>query len=131
MLAKMGLEVKVKNNDIPVSAYDSLSKTFDFVTIEHQPEFPGGFKGFYKYLSENMRYPRDARRAKVQGAVFLSFVVERDGSITDVELVKGGMESLDEEAIRVVSASPKWIPGRQDNREVRVKYKINVSFTLN
>jgi TonB family protein len=78
-----------------------------------------------------MRYPRDARRAKVQGAVFLSFVVERDGSITDVELVKGVMESLDEEAIRVVSASPKWIPGRQDNREVRVKYKINVNFTLN
>ncbi|SER11851.1 energy transducer TonB [Pedobacter rhizosphaerae] len=130
MLVKMGIEDSTVFKDIPGSVNDSLKKVHDFASIEHVPEFPGGFKAFYKYLGNNIRYPRDAQRAKVQGTVLLSFVIERDGSITDVELLKGVMESLDEEAIRVVSASPKWNPGMQDNRLVRVKFNINVNFHL-
>jgi len=104
---------------------------FDFVSIEKQPEFPGGLKQFYKYLGSSIHYPKEAQDHNVQGKVFLSFIVETDGSLTDITITRGLGNGTDEEAIRVLKESPKWNPGILNGKAVRVKYNINVNFTLN
>lgn len=106
-------------------------KVFDFVSIEKQPEFPGGIRKFYEYLGKSIKYPKMAQENNVQGKVFLSFIVEKDGSLTDVQLTRGLGSGTDEEAMRVISESPKWNPGISEGRAVRVKYNINVNFSLN
>jgi len=111
---------------------DSIaSGTFDFVTIEKQPEFPGGLKAFYQYLGSNIKYPKEAAKNKIQGRVFLSFIVEKDGELTDIKIIRGVSADINEEAIRVIAGSPKWNPGIQFGVPVRVKYNINVNFALN
>jgi protein TonB len=107
------------------------NKVYDFVSIEKQPEYPGGLPKFYAYLSKAIKYPPMAQENNVQGKVFLSFVVERDGKLTDIQVTRGLGSGTDEEAIRVLKASPRWIPGIQNGKPVRVKYNINVNFTLN
>ena len=107
------------------------NKVYDFVSIEKQPEFPGGISKFYGYLSKAIKYPPMAQENNVQGKVFLSFVVEKDGKLTDITVTRGLGSGTDEEAIRVLKASPRWNPGIQNGKPVRVKYNINVNFTLN
>ena len=94
------------------------------------PSFPGGPSALNQYLSSNVKYPVVAQENGVQGRVVVSFVVERDGSITDVKVVRSVDPSLDREASRVVSSMPKWIPGKQNGSPVRVKYNVPVSFKL-
>lgn len=101
-----------------------------FQIVEQQPEFPGGQSAMYGYLSKNIKYPAAASRANVSGKVFLTFVVNTDGSIQDVQVLKGLGFGCDEEAIRVVKSMPKWKPGKQSGRAVRVKYNLPVSFVL-
>jgi len=98
--------------------------------IEQHPEFPGGLKKFYQYLSRNINYPREDRKKKIEGTVFMSFVVEKDGRLTDVFVTKGVSPQIDAEAVRVISASPKWNPGIQFGKPIRVRYNINVNFKL-
>lgn len=105
-------------------------KVYDFVSIEKVPEFPGGMKRFYEYLSKNMKYPQLAQENNVQGKVWLSFTVERNGQLTDIQITRGLGSGTDEEAKRVLEESPKWIPGIQNGKAVRVKYNININFTL-
>ncbi|MBB6236751.1 TonB family protein [Pedobacter sp. AK013] len=109
---------------------ENTDKVYDFVSIEKQPEFPGGITKFYKYIGSNIKYPKLAQENNVQGKVFLSFVVEKDGSLTDIQIARGLGSGTDEEAIRVLKESPKWNPGIQNGLAVRVKYNINVNFTL-
>jgi periplasmic protein TonB len=101
-----------------------------FTVVEQNPEFPGGIQEMYKYLGKNIRYPSAASRANVSGKVFLTFVVNTDGSIQDVQVLKGLGFGCDEEAIRVVKTMPKWKPGKQSGRPVRVKYNLPISFQL-
>lgn len=101
-----------------------------FTVVEQNPEFPGGISEMYKYLNKNMKYPSAASRANVSGKVFLTFVVNTDGSIQDVAVLKGLGFGCDEEAKRVVQAMPKWKPGKQSGRSVRVKYNLPISFQL-
>jgi protein TonB len=103
---------------------------FDGTTLEVYPDFEGGMKGWEKYLRRNLRYPYDAQEQNKQGKVFISFVVEKDGSISNVTLVRGVHKSLDEEAARVIKKSPKWKPGIQNGRAVRVRYNMPISFAL-
>jgi len=110
---------------------DQDKTVYDFVSIEKQPEFQGGIAKFYKYLSGAIKYPILAQERNVQGKVFLSFVVEKNGSLTDVRITRGLGSGTDEEAMRVIKESPKWNPGIQNGVPVRVKYNINVNFTLN
>ena len=91
------------------------------------PSFPGGTSGVMKYLSENIKYPVVAQKNGVQGRVVVSFVVERDGSITDVKVARSVDPSLDREAMRVVRSMPHWIPGKQNGSTVRVKYSMPIS----
>ncbi len=102
-----------------------------FTRVESMPEFPGGQQALLKYLAENIKYPVIAQENGIQGRVICQFVVNRDGSIVDVEVVRtGGDASLDKEAIRVIKAMPKWKPGQQRGKAVRVKYTLPVTFRL-
>ncbi|UEG52917.1 TonB family protein [Mucilaginibacter daejeonensis] len=102
-----------------------------FTSVEQLPEFPGGIDKFYKYLNKVLRYPAVAQENGVQGRVNVTFVVERDGSLTDVKAAGRTLGSgLEEEAIRVLKSSPKWNPGKQNGRAVRVQYTVPVVFTL-
>lgn len=97
---------------------------------EQMPSFPGGDRKLMEYLSENIRYPEECEEICVQGRVIVSFIVEKDGSISNVKVAKSLDPLLDKEAVRVVSGMPKWIPGRQNGVAVRVRYIIPVTFRL-
>ena len=102
-----------------------------FVVVETMPEFPGGQAALFKYLSENVKYPVIAQENGIQGRVICQFVVNKDGSIVDVEVVRsGGDASLDKEAVRVIKSMPKWNPGKQRGKAVLVKYTVPVNFKL-
>ncbi len=101
-----------------------------FVTVEQQPEYPGGLSALQSFLSKNLNYPRSAASAGVAGRVYISFVVNTDGSLTDLQVLKGIGFGCDEEALRVMRKMPNWRPGKQSGRAVRVKYNLPISFTL-
>lgn len=101
-----------------------------FVVVETMPLFPGGMSGLNNYLHNNIKYPMLAKESSIQGKVFVSFVVEKDGSVTDVRILRGIGGGCDEEAIRVIENMPKWIPGRQRNVPVRVMFNLPIKFTL-
>ncbi len=101
-----------------------------FVVVEQQPEFPGGMSALMKFLGDNIKYPVIAQENGIQGRVITNFVVERDGSITDVQFVRGQDPSLDREAVRVIQSMPKWKPGQQRGKPVRVRFTLPVVFRL-
>lgn len=107
------------------------SKVYDFVSLEQQPSFPGGMEQFYVYLRKSIKYPKEAFEKKIEGKVFLSFIVETDGELSDIQVNRKVGGGTDEEAVRVLEESPKWIPGVQDGKKVRVKYNIPIDFSLN
>jgi len=98
---------------------------------EEQPEPEGGYEAFYKYVAKNLKYPSQARRQNIQGKVYVSFIVERDGSISDVKVTRSIGGGCDEEAERVLKGSPKWKPGKQRHQPVRVRMSIPIGFQLN
>ena len=108
--------------------HEEESKVFD--VVEQMPSFPGGQGALLEYLASHVKYPVVAQENGVQGRVVVSFVVERDGSITDVRVVRSVDPSLDREAQRVVSSMPRWTPGKQNGSAVRVKYNVPVMFKL-
>jgi protein TonB len=108
----------------------AVEETKVFDVVEQMPQFKGGDAALMEYLNKNIKYPVVAEENGIQGRVVATFVVERDGSITDVKVVKSVDPSLDKEAVRVLKAMPKWIPGRQNGQPVRVKYTVPVTFRL-
>jgi len=107
---------------------ESTEKTFE--VVEQMPTFSGGDAALMKYLSENIKYPKAAEKAGEQGRVVVNFIVEKDGAISNVNVVRSVTPTLDAEAVRVIKAMPKWVPGKQDGQFVRVKYNVPVSFRL-
>ena len=103
-------------------------KVFD--TVEQMPEYTGGMQAMIEFLQTNMKYPEDAAKQKVEGRVMVQFIVETDGSISDVHVAKQVFPSLDAEAIRVVQAMPKWTPGKEKGNVVRVKYNLPIVFRM-
>ena len=101
-----------------------------FDVVEEMPQYPGGPQALLKFLGENVQYPAEAEKAGIQGRVIATFVVEKDGSISQPTIVKSVDPLLDAEAIRVISAMPNWIPGKQNGKVVRVKYTVPLSFNL-
>ena len=101
-----------------------------FDVVEEMPEFPGGSDALMKYLATNVHYPEAAEKAGVQGRVIVTFVVDSDGSISDANILKSVDPSLDQEALRLVNSMPKWTPGKQKGKAVRVKYTIPIAFAL-
>lgn len=107
---------------------DSTDKVY--TVVEQQAEFPGGFRGLTTYLAQNLKYPTEAQRTKVQGKVFLAFVINQDGSISDIQVLKGIGYGCDEEAVRVVSRMPNWEPGKQNGKAVHSRFNIPIAFSL-
>ena len=112
----------------PEPPKEEETKVFDVVEV--MPTFPGGNAALFEWLSKNIKYPVVAEENGVQGRVIVTFVVERNGSITDVQVAKSVDPSLDKEAVRVVKAMPHWIPGKQNGSAVRVKFTVPVTFRL-
>ena len=124
---------KVVAISAPVTSSAPIEEEEDqviFQVVEKMPSFPGGDAALFKFLNENVKYPVIAQENGVQGRVICQFVVNRDGSIVDVEVVRSADASLDKEAIRVIKAMPKWSPGQQRGKPVRVKYTLPVNFKL-
>ena len=101
-----------------------------FTVVETMPEFPGGQGALLQYLAKSIKYPVIAQENGIQGRVSCSFVVNKDGSIVDAEVIRGVDPSLDKEALRVINSMPKWSPGKQRGKPVRVKYTVPVTFRL-
>jgi protein TonB len=127
-----GEVLKVERAEIeqpkPEPKKEEDNKVFD--VVEQQPAFPGGQGALLSWLSQNIHYPAVAEENGIQGRVVVSFVVEKDGSISNVQVVRGVDPSLDKEAARVVKSMPKWTPGKQNGQAVRVKYNVPVTFKL-
>lgn len=112
----------------PGSSGNSGSEIKDIVEIN--PEFPGGIENMYKYLSNNLRYPSYLRERRVSGTVFVSFVINTKGDINDVEILKSPNDGFNEEVVRVINNMPKWKPGIQSGKNVSVRFKMPIKFTL-
>lgn len=134
ILAKVGAQRTLMTYDIKFIPFSEggrfVSDEKVFSVVEQMPEFPGGQAAFLKWLSDNIKYPAIAEENGIQGRVICTFVVERNGSITDVQVVRSIDPSLDKEAVRVLKIMPKWIPGRANGKTVRVKYTVPVTFRL-
>jgi len=120
--------LKAKQEIAQPEPKEEEAKVFD--VVEQMPSYPGGMSALMEYLSKNIKYPVVAEENGVQGRVIVQFVVERNGSITDVKVVKSVDPSLDKEAVRVTKSMPHWIPGKQNGEAVRVKYTLPVTFRL-
>ena len=125
------------SEDVQVEVKDEGPKVIEtpvqaeiFTVVEEQPGYPGGEEARISYLQQNIKYPEEAKELGIQGKVFVTFVVEVDGSITDVRVLRGIGGGCDEEAIRVVKSMPKWVPGKQRGVPVRVQFNLPIKFTL-
>ena len=101
-----------------------------YQVVDQKPEFPGGEKAMFEFLSKNIVYPEKAKEAGIQGRVFVGFVIEKDGSVSEVKIMKGVGGECDEEALRVVKSMPNWKPGKKDGKVVRVSYTLPINFKL-
>ncbi len=116
---------------IPIEEEDEEEETQIFTVVESMPGFPGGEAARIRYLNENIKYPQMARESGIQGRVFVTFVVERNGAVTDVRVLRGIGGGCDEEAVRVIKNMPKWNAGKQRGKPVRVQFNMPILFKLN
>lgn len=121
-----GADIGDLNNQIV--GEDTISAPYQ--VVEQMPEFPGGELALQKYLRSSVKYPAIALENGIQGKVYVSFVVDRDGGISNAKIARGIDASIDKEALRVVKAMPKWIPGKQNGETVRVSFTLPINFTL-
>jgi periplasmic protein TonB len=110
--------------------FDSLGNEIAYFPFYIQPEFKDGQVALFKFLASNVNYSKYTREHGIQGSVFVKFVIEKDGSVADIEIVKGVHKDLDDESMRVIGLMPKWIPGKLDGEYVRVSYTLPISFNL-
>ena len=150
---EMNLDVEVKDYTIPTYSVYGTGTEFEgmattpqvpitaipipeekeeevFLIVENKPEFEGGMEGFYEFVAKNLEYPKEATANNIGGKVYLEFIVAKDGSIQDIKVMKGIGYGCDEEAIRVLQKSPKWKPGKQRGRPVKVKMAVPIFFKL-
>lgn len=125
---EMDEEAEVEIMDFEEEEEEDDNKVF--MVVEKMPSYPGGDAALMKYLRKNVKFPAIAQENGIQGRVYVEFVVNKDGRIVDVKILKGVDRSLDEEALRVVKNMPNWTPGEQRGKAVRVSYRLPISFTL-
>lgn len=126
----LGQKVEIKQYVAPTIIEEAPQEDEIFMVVEDMPEPPGGIAELMKFLGKNIKYPTIAQENGIQGRVVVEFVVNRDGSIVDPKVVRGVDPSLDKEAVRVIMSMPKWKPGKQGGKTVRVKYTVPVTFRL-
>lgn len=125
-----GLNTPAANNGTLTGTGKVDNDVKNIGVLEKLPEFPGGMEGWAKFLNKNLRYPEQASADGVSGRVYMSFTIEKDGRITDVQVSKPAGHGFDEEAQRVLKMAPQWKPGIQNGRAVRVRYTIPINFTI-
>ena len=139
MLALLPLMMvaQVKGDDEPVAPVEEPAAIGDtekarevFVIVEEMPEFPGGQQALMKFMTSNLRYPEIAKEEEIQGTVFVTFVVQEDGSLREVKVLRGVHPELDREALRVVKSMPNWRPGKNGGKVCCVQYNLPVNFVL-
>jgi TonB family protein len=121
----------VGKNSISMKVMEDNDQNDVFQIVEKMPVFPGEEEALSKFLSENIKYPEQALKDTIQGRVFVNFIVEKDGSVSNAKIARGVTESLDNEALRVINMMPKWIPGMQRGKPVRVSFTLPINFVLN
>ena len=132
----ININAEVEQNEVieeyvaPEVVEEEVTEQEIFQIVEEMPAFPGGEAKLMEYVGKNIKYPQIARETGIQGRVFIGFVVEPDGSVSNVKLLRGIGGGCDEEAMRVVKSMPKWKPGKQRGKAVRVSYQIPVFFKL-
>ena len=132
---KVNLDVEVtdetKVEEIVVQAEQPKEETDEIFTVVEESATPkGGMQAFYKYVGEKIKYPAQARRMGIEGRVFVEFVINKDGTLSDVRAIKGIGAGCDEEALRVIKSMPGWKPGKQNGRTVAVSYSMPINFSL-
>lgn len=120
-------DIRVAPEVVPAEEYDPDEP---FTIVEQMPEFPGGQEALMAYVGKKLKYPEEAVEAGIQGVVYVSFVVGTDGSISDAKVLRGIGGGCNEEAVRVVQGMPKWKPGMQRGKAVRVKYSLPIRYKL-
>ena len=123
-----GAMLMAQNTEVVVNPTDNDEEVF--LVVEDEPEFPGGMEALYKYLASNIKYPAAAKEQKIQGHVIVNFVIEKDGSVSNIKLLRDIGGGCGEEAIRVVQAMPKWKPARQRGKRVRAQFNLPINFNL-
>jgi protein TonB len=123
-------ETEVEEYEPVIVEEEEVEEEEIFIVVEEQPSFPGGDRERIRFLAENIEYPQLARESGIQGTVYVTFVVEKDGSVTDVRVMRGIGGGCDEEAVRVVKMMPQWKPGKQRGKPVRVQFNMPIRFTL-
>lgn len=111
--------------------YDQTGKKLQFLPMEEMPQFPGGEQILLKWLSRNIKYPKATRRAKAQGIVIMSFIVDKTGNVNEVEVIKGFHPAADAEGLRLINMMPVWKPGIQEGEPVPVRFTVPITFSLN
>jgi len=127
---ELEIEDTESDEDIAIEIEEESDDEF-FMVVENMPEFPGGDLGLMKYIQKNVKYPPIAKEYNITGKVYVSFIVDKSGSVTNVKIVRGVDKNLDGEALRVVKSLPKYKPGKQRGKAVRVMFTIPINFTLN
>ena len=127
---ELEIEDTESDEDIAIEIEEESDDEF-FMVVENMPEFPGGDLGLMKYIRKNVKYPPIAKEYNITGKVYVSFIVDKSGSVTNVKIVRGVDKNLDAEALRVVKSLPKYKPGKQRGKPVRVMFTIPINFTLN
>jgi len=129
-LSPLVYERETDNTQEPPPVKKKESRDETFVVVENQPEFPGGNEAMRKFLADNILYPKEAQEKGIQGRVICNFIVRKDGSITDVSVVRGVDPLLDAEAVRLLQSMPSWKPGTQRGQAVNVRFTLPVEFRL-
>jgi periplasmic protein TonB len=127
---ELEIEDTESDEDIAIEIEEESDDEF-FMVVENMPEFPGGDLGLMKYIQKNVKYPPIAKEYNITGKVYVSFIVDKSGSVTNAKIVRGVDKNLDTEALRVVKSLPKYKPGKQRGKPVRVMFTIPINFTLN
>ena len=130
VFAPAGANAQNKKVEKAQTHKDTTTDDKVYEVCEQMPTYEGGGAVLLKYLTDSVKYPELAKKHGVQGRVVIGFIVEKDGSLTNVKVLRAVDRALDAEALRVVKGMPKWIPGRQNEQRVRVKYNVPVSFRL-
>lgn len=116
---------------VPTGTDEASDEGIIFDVAEQMPQFPGGETKLNEYVSTNLKYPEESRKKRIQGKVFVAFVVNSDGSISETQIVRGIEPSCDKEALRLINNMPRWIPGQSDRKKVRTRYTLPIVFRIN
>ncbi|MBF1529557.1 MAG: energy transducer TonB [Prevotella salivae] len=127
---KVALMMLVLLFSFMTSTAQTKKNDMEYCIVEMMPQYPGGLAAMLKYIRENIKYPEQAMKERIQGRVTVSFIIEKDGSISDVKAVRSVHPLLDKEAVRVVKSMPKWSPGKHNGKPVRVRFNLPVMFKL-